>query len=82
MYTTPYLIGNGGFIARHLYPTHYNGALNGSGGGFDPYGEFDNDIAAFAGGVPYLSYYILSETNTYGLPRGIVKKQVEVDEDP
>lgn len=38
---------------------------------------YDNDEQAFGDGVAYLVDYYLSNTNTYGLPFGTKKKQVE-----
>jgi hypothetical protein len=38
---------------------------------------YDNDEQAFGDGIQYLRDYYLSNTNTYGLPFGTKKKQVE-----
>lgn len=38
--------------------------------------EYDNDAAAAVGEVPLNGYYVLSATNTYSLPQGILKKRV------
>ena len=42
-----------------------------------PATAYDNDTAAKAAGLVTGAYYVLSDSNTYGVPGGIVKKITE-----
>ncbi len=41
-----------------------------------PATEYDNDAAAALAGIGVNEYYVLSATNTYTLPQGVVKKRI------